>query len=72
MFNKIRHFIAYRLALKAVKLTETGEFAKIMKGLSYLQYSLIILPDCEAKYRTIEEMQNLANKKTLSEDEGLI
>ena len=73
MFNKIRYYIAFRLAQKSQKLIEKGDFTNIMKGLEYLKYLLIILPNCDAKSWAVEKMNNIAiTSDTQTQDEGLV
>lgn len=72
MLNKIRHYIAFRLAQKSQELIETKDFTNIMKGLEYLKYSLIILPDCDAKRWAVEKMKKIpVTSNAQTQDEGL-
>lgn len=73
MFNKLRYRIAYHLAKKAAKLVETRDFRKMMKGLSYVQYSLMIHPDGDIKNQVTEQLRGIVDKHTTkSQDEGLV
>lgn len=59
MINKIRYRIALRWIKKSTELIETGEFRKIMKGLEYYKYSLIILPDDRIKRSVLAKFNDI-------------
>ena len=42
MLDKVRSIIAFNLARKASAMIKSGEFEKILKGLDYFKYSLLI------------------------------
>ena len=44
MLNKVRRKIGIILALKSAAMIESREFEKILKGLDYFKYSLLIMP----------------------------
>lgn len=53
MLNKVRRKIGIILALKSAAMIESGEFEKILKGLDYFKYSLLIMPLTSNERRTI-------------------
>ena len=44
MLDKVRSIIAFNLARKASAMIKSREFEKILKGLDYFKYSLLIAP----------------------------
>ena len=63
MLNKVRSTIAINLARKALVMIKSGEFEKIIKGIGYFKYSLLITPMTPKERETL-----IADFKQIIED----
>ena len=72
MLNLIRYKLAIRLAKNAHRLINTGDFKKIMRGLRYFKWSVVVVPpsdDIPAVGECLPQMAEEEREKLL-EDQG--
>lgn len=63
MLTKIRYKLSIYLVKKADELIKTGEFKKVMKGLDYFKWSLMLIPPSDELRKTARQLKEIAENE---------